>query len=298
MNATYVVRDSFALMLRLQIYLHMLRTRGRKYALFLISFMLFMWILVPERVLRLVMKSTYGASRRADDNADRDVELPAGYNSPLEYIEDRIRFIRNPTIPGDSADCLLLHAITLARSAGIEIADDLDGIFSSLQFDATRIDPGNPQVFPKRIMDEHHVELDVDRTAGLCLKLTREAEKGIVPRDLWHLCRASRMHLTLKDLPEEAAAGQWNICEEDMKRFGIRLLRNATREEADAWTREPATRAWQRKEARRGFRLLRIHRARMWRHPLRKLHWRRKFSLFVMYELPARLTFWRVLRNA
>ncbi len=202
--------------MRSRVYRHMLETRGWKYRVFLRYLRLFKYFSFSWN-RGSFLESYYTLMRYIDDIVDGDVPLPDGYTHVADYVEDKIRFSRNPQNPVDEVDYLMLHCYEIAKRIGAEFSSETEDILGSLLFDAQR--RGTLEVFPHEVLARHFHLLDIRGTIKATLKIFNEDP------DKYHLLEplgmACRYEYDLEDFSDDIAAGYVNISQEEMTVLGI-----------------------------------------------------------------------------
>lgn len=269
---------------RQRIYAHMIKTRGKKYRLFLFS-MRSMKYLACQPTRGELLESIYTFMRYLDDVVDGDVSLPKGYASAAEYMQEKIAFAQKPVEPKDAPEKLLLHCFDLAQQIGDDFSSETNDVMQSLQFDAIRRNPSKPHSIARSELQHHFHLLDIRGTIGACLKLAQE--KAVQYTDLQPLGDASRIHYTLQDFDDDIRVGFNNIPIEDAEALGI-----SNEDLKDSSSK--GVREWFHQEAQRGMGMLQDHHKQIPRMPLRFLT---KAALWWIFERPAKSFFQQVLHQ-
>lgn len=269
--------------MRTQIYSHMLATRGWKYRSFLRFLRLFKYIsFAPKRGSFLELY--YVLMRFLDDVVDGDAPLPEGYQTPREYLEEKIAFSQSLSSPRDAIDHLMLHCFELAKGFGAEFGQETGDILNSLLFDAKR--RGTWQVFPETVLREHFHQMDIRGTIRATLKIFRDdPSKYPVLEPLGLACR---YQYDIEDIASDLSEGYVNICREEIEALGIgpEELRDPA---------SPGVQRWLRKHALEGMQLLGEHHKQVRSGNFSRLA-RATFPL--VYAWPARRVFCATLNQA
>ena len=235
--------------MRKQIFDHMLAARGPKYKWFLRALRTFKYAsMSPTR--GTFLESYYVLMRYIDDIVDGDAELPAGYESSEEFVQEKIDFARHLTNPKDAADSLMLYCFELGDKFGEDFSNETQDILSSLLFDAGRY--GKMIIFPESELTHHFHLLDVRGTISAALKVFGEdPDKYQV---LAPLGFATRIYYNLRDYDEDIKAGLVNISAEDCLQFNISKgnLENRL---------SPGVQAWFNGQTEKGKELLNQHKS-------------------------------------
>lgn len=220
--------------------------------------------------------------RLLDDIADGDRQLPPGI-SPVNYLEEKQAFIRNPENPQDDLDYLFTYCYQLANRAGLQINRELDAFFEYFLFDARR--RGTGQIFTRAELDQAYDACDITGTIkGSLMIFGEDPEKAEL---LMPLGKAVRKFYTLRDYEADHTAGFINIPIESIKNHGI--------QPDDLPDRfNPSMRSWFHEEARAGLQLLHEHNRIMKKGGL---GWRKNIVLPLAYSRPTRSYLEAVLTN-
>lgn len=230
---------------------------------------------------RLLLAVNTG-ERLLDDIADRDRQPPPG-REPVEYLETKQAFIRNPESPQDELDYLFTYCYQLADKAGLRINRELDAFFDYFLFDARRY--GTGQVFTRAELDQSYDACDITGTIrGSLMVFGEDPNKAEL---LMPLGRATRKHYNLRDYETDIAKGFVNIPQESVEAYGITVDDLPDRFNA-------RVRAWFHEEALAGLDLLNQHNNIMRRADL---GWRKRIVLPLAYERPTRSYLEAVLAN-
>jgi len=175
------------------------------------------------------LESYYPLMHDIDDVVDGHADLPEGYKSSVEYIENRINFANDPTNPKESIDYLMLHCFELADKFGEDFSEETQDILYSMLFDAKR--NGKMIIFSEEELLYHFNLLDIRGTIPATLKVFIEyplgysnnlIEDSLKYQLLEPLGLATRMYYNLRDYyPEDIVSGQVNISAEDCEKFKI-----------------------------------------------------------------------------
>lgn len=220
--------------------------------------------------------------RILDDIADGDREPPQGM-TPIEYLETKRAFIRNPEDPQEDLDYLFRYCYDLAEKEGLSIEKEMDAFFEYFIFDAKR--HGSGDTFTRAELDRAYNACDITATIrGSLMAFGDDPQKAELLRPLGE---AVRGFYTLRDFEDDQAAGFNNIPKESMESHGI------TRE--DLQNRfSPPVRAWFHEEATLGMKRLQEHKEMMRREKFKMLG---KLALPIAYTKPASSYFTSVLAD-
>ncbi len=269
-------------LLRQQIFEHVLETRGPKYRWFLRYLHLFRLIsATPARADFL--ESYYSLMRYVDDVVDGDAALPGQYRDAEDYLLKKIAFADHPEHPADSVEQLMVYCFQLAGSFGETFRTETADILRSLLFDARR--RGKNQVFPREELMAHYHQLDIRGTVRATLRVFAEdPEKYTL---LEPLGMASRFFYDLRDLQDDLRQGFINIPAEDLSALCLCA--------ADLLQpRHPGLRHWRRLQATRGLALLRQHEMNL---PCGHFRRSTRWTFRLVYANPARRYFNLVLKE-
>ena len=159
------------------------------------------WFLCDTTRGRLLQTVNVGM-RILDDIADGDRQPPPG-REPVEYLEAKQTFIRNPEKPQDELDFLFAYCYQLAAKAGLTIDQELDAFFDYFLFDARR--RGKNQIFTRAELDQAYDACDITGTIrGSLMVFGDDPNKAEL---LLPLGRAVRKFYTLRDYEPDIAAG-------------------------------------------------------------------------------------------
>jgi hypothetical protein len=274
--------ETHARQMRLQVYKHMLDTRGWKYRSFLRYLRFFRYISFA-RLRGEFLESYYTLMRYLDDIVDGDAPLPQGYTNSVDYILDKIKFSKDQRYPNDEVDYLMLHCFNVADGFGQEFNSETEDILNSLLFDARR--RGKLIVFPEKDLKSHFHLLDIRGTIKATLKIFKDDPAKYYL--LESLGTATRYHYDLEDFEDDIKAGYVNISAEDCHMFGIGPDELYNIDNA-------GVKLWFRHHAEEGLDLLEEH---------HRLLPQGKFSLLargtfpLVYELPAKRMFQKILAS-
>ncbi|KAA9039494.1 hypothetical protein FW778_11795 [Ginsengibacter hankyongi] len=266
--------------MRLIVYKHMLNTRGWKYKAFLRYLRFFKYISFAKRRGEF-LESYYTLMRYLDDIVDGDAPLPKDYANGVDYIIDKIKFSKKPVDPIDEVDYLMLHCFNVANSFGEDFTSETEDILNSLLFDAHRKDKWI--VFPEKELQSHFHLMDIRGTIKATLKIFKEDP------DKYHflepLGTASRYQYDLEDFEDDIKAGYVNISAEDCSLFGISPDELYDKD-------SEAVKEWLRYHAQKGLDLLEEHHCLL---PQAKFSWLARATFPLVYELPAKKCFQKIL---
>lgn len=215
-----------------QIFDHMLATRSSKYKWFLRALRTFKYASMNP-IKGDFLESYYVLMRYVDDIVDGDAQLPKGYKSSEEFVQEKIDFSKHLANPKDSVDALMLYCFELGNKFGEDFSNETLDILSSLLFDSRRY--GTRKIFSSTELEHHFHLLDVRGTIGASLKVFGEdAAKYPI---LAPLGFATRIYYNLRDYDEDIKAGLVNISSEDCQKFNIRQedLENRLSSGVQAW---------------------------------------------------------------
>ena len=273
--------------LRDEVFGHMRGTRGKKYWAWLLALSV-VRILLPERSAREIFLTVYAAMREGDDPVDGDKPLPSQYGSAVEYVDALIAFVWEPQKPSSCAEYLLAYALSLMSGSGFDIREEVVLVLESLRFDATRRNPFAPRIFLQdelRNIGHRRDELGV---ISAMLKLTREWEKGIRPKDLAELGEVVQFRYNLRDVHKDWRAGYCNIPLEALRAPELTILRK------ERGLPDEIVSRWSKQEASRGKTLLKAYKKRRRKLPF---SWRTRVTLFIAFQWRVDLLFWKILRQ-
>ncbi len=261
-----------------EIFSYMLDTRGEKYKWFLRALRSFKYIsMSPTR--GDFLEAYYTLMRYIDDIVDGDAPLPEGFQSAVEFVEEKIDFAKHSANPKDSADYLMLYCFELADKFGQEFSSETQDILQSMLFDARRF--GKRIIFSEKELLHHFYLLDIRGTVRAALKVFGEdSAKYSLLEPLGLACR---IFYNLRDYEDDIKAGLINISAEDFQRFGISDLENRL---------SSGVQAWFRAQAIKGLELLQEHRKIVPAGDFRLLT---RITFPVLYEHSARRYFKKVL---
>lgn len=276
----FAAHEKEVVQMRARVYAHMLNTRGWKYRTFLRYLRFFKYAaFAPAR--GEFLESYYVLMRFLDDIVDGDAPLPDGFLNECDYIEDKIRFSKEPFDPKDEADYLMLYCFRIAEKFGEEFQNETDDILNSLLFDAQR--RGKMIIFPKKELMHHFHLLDIRGTIRATLKVFKDdPDKYVLLEPLGVACR---YQYDIEDIATDLAAGYVNISEEECRKFDI------SREDLLDPT-SMKIKSWLYKRAVAGMQLLDEHHIRVKRGNFSLLA---RWTFTLVYEMPARKVFTRVL---
>ena len=211
--------------------------------------------------------------RILDDIADDDRPAPIG-TTPIEYLESKQAFIRNPQGPKDELDYLFTYCYQLADQAGLNIARELDAFFDYFLFDARRYKTW--QIFTRAELEQAYDACDITGTIrGSLMVFGENPQKEDL---LMPLGKATRKHYTLRDYEEDIKKGFVNIPKESIDGYGITVSDLSDRF-------NPRVRTWFHEEAVDGLQLLDQHTQVMGRE---RFKWRGRLTLPIAYVKPTK----------
>ncbi len=269
--------------LRQRVFHHMLQTRGWKYRAFLRYLRLFKYItFAPDR--GLFLECYYTLMRYIDDVVDGDVPLPNQYPDEVAYVQEKIRFSKNPVLPQDEVDHLMVYCFEVGKRFGAEFNAETSDILGSLLFDARR--KGKMILFPKEELVQHFHRLDIRGTISATLKIFKEdPEKYLFLEPLGTACR---YQYDIEDFEADIRAGYVNISKEECDQFEI------DSKELSKISSLKISR-WLRYRAEEGMHLLNEHHRRLSEGKFSLLA---RATFLLVYELPARRVFRKVLSTS
>lgn len=183
-----------------------LETRNNKFREFLRYLRLYKFVAFSP-IRGEFLESYYTLMRYLDDVVDGDSILPSGYKDESEYISNKIEFVRNPTIPKDEIDKLILYCFDLSKDIGKDFQSESNDILNSLKFDDDR--RSKNIVFEKKVLDEHFYLMDIRGTVRATLKIFNEdPDKYVILKPLGLACR---FQSNIEDYEEDLKAGYINI---------------------------------------------------------------------------------------
>lgn len=262
-----------------RVYNLMLSTREQKYQWFLRALKLFKYVACSKDRGEF-LESYYALMRYIDDVVDGDCALPSGYESPVEFVEEKREFATSNKEPKDVVEQLMQHCFKTGQRFGVSFEDETDNILASMLFDAKRV--GRSIVFPKEELHHHFHLLDIRGTIRASLKVFNEDPSKY--RDIEPLGEASRVHYNLRDFDDDIRQGLINISQEEMEQFGI--TPNNLKQDSDGVQR------WIQAEAERGMALLDTHQQNIAKLKIGKLA---RLTLSRVYAIPAEKCFAAVL---
>lgn len=265
--------------IRSKVFGHMLKTRGLKYRTFLWHLRSFKYVaFAPTR--GEFLESYYTLMRYLDDVVDGDAPLSKAYSNETKYLLEKIKFSKYPLNPRDEVDYLMLYCFKLAEKFGEDFQSETKDILECLLFDAKR--RNKYIVFPKAELMHHFYMLDIRGTIRATLKVFKDDPDKF--KLLEALGTACRHQYNIEDFEADIAAGYVNISKEDCDRFDIKL--------DDLHKMSPKVKPWLRHHAEEGMALLAEHHRIM---PLGKFSRLERVVFKVVYEIPARQTFRKIL---
>lgn len=268
--------------IKLRIFRYMIRTRGEKYRWFLRALRLFKFFPACSKRGHL-LEVYYFMMRYIDDVVDGDFPLPAGYKNAEQYIQQKIGFARNPYIPDDNCELMMLYCFEYGKQLGINLSSETESILSSMLFDARR--RGTLAICSRQELERYFYQMDIIGTVCGTLKLFGEdAAKYPAIEPLGTACRIS---YNLKDFQQDIKTGYVNICREDCERLGL-TTDNLTD------PAHPAIRRWYLEQAQQGLDLIDEHERLMRKE---KFRWLTRLTLWLVYKRPAKKYLQQVLRN-
>lgn len=266
--------------MRNRVFDYMLKTRGWKYRAFLRYLRLFKYAaFAPTR--GEFLESYYVLMRYLDDIVDGDAPIPDGFPDESAYINDKIRFSKNPREAVDEADYLMLYCFELAEKFGQDFKEETEDILNSLLFDAKR--RGKMIIFPKKELMHHFHLLDIRGTIRATLKVFKEDPKKY--ELLEPLGVACRYQYDIEDIQTDLAAGYVNISREECTRLEI------SREDLN----DPSSvkiKKWLVQRALDGMKLLDEHHRRLPEGNFSPLS---RWTFSLVYENPARKVFKKII---
>ncbi len=230
-----------------RIYCHMLRTRWEKYKWSVYGLRSFKYLTLNAKRGNF-FEAYYILMRYIDDVVDGDIQLPDGFSSITEFVEDKINFSRKLSSPTDETDFLMLYCFELANKFGENFSQETNDLLLSLLFDAKRV--GKNLLFSNEKLEHYFYLRDVRGTIRGMLKIFCENPnkfKFIEPLGV-----ASRILDNLMDFDGDIKAGLINVPLEDFRRYG--LSKDILKDKND-----PKIKEWFLKEAERGILLLEEH---------------------------------------
>ncbi|MBI3037184.1 hypothetical protein HYY73_05560 [Candidatus Woesearchaeota archaeon] len=247
---------------------------------------------VAEAFARAQLLTTfYLAMRAVDDVIDGDAPLPSSAATLTEYAEQRIAFAQRLTAPVDVADYLLLYSVMIGGKIGIEVTGEARAVLESMKFDAQRRDEFlktmQLKFYPRKTLDEYFHSQDIKGTVSGMLKLF-DTPPGKTQL-LMPIGNAHRLYLTLKDFPEDLAAGLVNISQEDADRLGIK--QSDLEAVVNQGMIQPNVRTWIIQTAQNGLDTLRQHREIYLRRDDFPKNMLGRVVLRLAYERPAKKAF-------
>ncbi len=307
--------ETLARDMRNQVFLHMLKTRPRKYITSLIS-------LESSRLLGLILakpqgyrttirrgkllESYYVLMRIIDDIADGDLPLPFYSKDIVDFIKERIDFSsshhsQNPRRSNNDIDHLMFYCFKLAEECGFSIEQENKDILETLLFDAQRRlhakTTGKNQIFPEAKHRYNYYLLDIRGTIRGSLKIVvgEDSEKYSL---LESLGEASRIYSNLKDLREDLRAGLINISIEDCQRHGIPIPLLESHRDLEFMlsynSLDKSLKQWKTEQMEKGLSLIKDHQIVMRRNKFKLFT---RISLKIGYEIPAERYFNKILRK-
>ncbi|MFO7720188.1 MAG: hypothetical protein R6W85_07095 [Gillisia sp.] len=266
--------------MRNRVFKYMLVTRGWKYRAFLRYLRLFKYAaFAPTR--GEFLESYYVLMRFLDDIVDGDAPLPEGYSDESDYINNKIRFSRNPINPKDEVDYLMLYCFELAEKFGQDFRDETEDILNSLLFDAKR--RGKMIIFPKKDLMHHFHLLDIRGTIRATLKVFKEDPNKY---DLLEpLGVACRYQYDIEDIEADLAAGYVNISREECTQLDIS---KEDLNDPSSWK----IKKWLLQRAEDGMKLLDEHHRSLAEGNFSLLS---RWTFSLVYESPARKVFKKII---
>lgn len=263
-----------------EVFDHMLETRGEKYKWFLRGLKTFKYLSM-SLTKGSFLESYYTYMRYIDDVVDGDAPIPKGYENAVQYVEDKINFLKIKQNPIDSADYLFLKCIELGYKFGQDFTSESEDILNSMLFDANRY--GQNIIFSKNELERHFHLLDIRGTIKATLKVFGEDPNKY--NALEPLGVATRIFYNLRDYKEDINAGLINIPQEEVQRLGInpKDLENIL---------SPGVNQWFIEESQKGMKLLQEHEKNLKKTPFKLLS---KATLPIVYAKPAEKYFAQVL---
>ncbi len=172
-----------------------------------------------------LFRYSYGFFRNLDDMADGDIEPPAGFTSS-SYIEDILKFIRDPSsdpAPTDSFKLSYLAMTELAGKDGLTIQHESVQLLESLLFDAKRAEAfkqsGKLQTKTKEELEDYFFKRDIEGTVRLQLKIYGDDPEHAI----WLRAAADAIRITydIRDFSDDISKGLVNIPREDLEEIGL-----------------------------------------------------------------------------
>jgi len=271
--------DHSARALRSKVYQHMLETRGWKYRVFLRYLRFFKYISFSKSRGEF-LEFYYTLMRYIDDIVDGDAQLPKGYKSEIDFIEQKISFSLNPENPKDEVDSIMKHCFELAKKINQDFRTETADILQSLLFDAKR--KGKHTIFPEKILMKHFHKMDISGTIKATLKLFKEDPNKY--EILEPLGLATRYQFDLEDFKDDVRAGYLNFTKEECDLCGI--------EKGNYDIHSEGIKNWFNYRATKGLELLKEHHKRL---PEGKFKILTRITFPLVYELPAKSLFNKVL---
>lgn len=275
------IRDTaVAAEMRERVFDHMLKTRSWKYRAFLRYLRLFKYFaFAPTR--GKFLESYYVLMRYLDDIVDGDSPLPEGYQNSSEYIREKIQFAKDPGIPVDEVDHLLVFCYKLGEDFNEKFKTETLDILNSLLFDAER--NGKKMIFPEKELNEHFHKMDIRGTIRATLKVFKDdPEKYKLLEPLGTACR---YQYDIEDIQSDLQTGYINISREECDRYEI-AMKDIQDPNSDK------IKIWLKVHAQKGLGLLQKHREMM---PKGNFSILEKSTFLLVYEMPARKTFLKTL---
>jgi hypothetical protein len=264
-----------------QIYSHMLKTRNAKYKWFLRALRSYKYISLNFKGGKL-LEHYYVLMRYIDDVVDGDINLPPGYKNCVEFLEEKIKFIKDLGNPKDYIDNLIIDCFQLARELDMDILYETTCILSSMLFDSKR--RSQNKIFSQEEL-LNNFDLDIRGTVCGFMKVLKENPKKYT--FIRPLGFASRTYYTLRDYDDDVISGFINIPLEDLTRFKISLSNIKNK-------KTPSIEEWFRFQAQVGLALLDEYD--LIKNKV-KLNWLTRLTLFVVFYRPAKKYFQTVLKK-
>jgi len=267
--------------IRCEVFQQMLKSRRRKYRVFLFFLHLFKFAsFSPKR--GEFLETYYAIMRLLDDIVDGDAPLPHNYNSEYDYIQEKIDFVENPNAPSDKIEILLQYCFHLSELMGKNFYSETIDILKSLQFDAIR--RRKYTIYPNIEINEHFYIMDIRGTIRATLKIfNEEPNKYELLKPLGMACRYQS---DIEDFQEDLKAGYINISQEECRHFCITF--------EDMIHQTNGLQKWIKNRAISGLELLSKHRKNIEDGNFSFLS---KLTFYLVYELPAKRAFKKAIKS-
>jgi hypothetical protein len=208
--------------------------------------------------------------RITDNVADGDSEIPKGYETRAEFVQNKIDFIKN--LQNDKCENPYKFPLTTlwylrAEKEGVDIIDEVIEMHESMLWDAKRINKN--LIFSKAELDNHFFKLDVKGSIKAALKLYQEDSE--LWKEIEPLGTAVRIYYNLRDYKVDLEKGFINVPKEFIERHDLNIS-----EITDKWFEE---------EIERGIKLLEEYEKNMKNIKLKKIT---EISLRLGFEQPTK----------